>query len=147
MFLPTSEQAPRGPRTLRLDLYSKRTYDKSCHTLYKLRIAPCFALSQSYRYSDFARSRFILIPVAFEIAYSLLRALRVRRSCLRFRRAYTVKKHVEFYVKLCIIVVVPLLCGHAGIAQQVEHFTRNEGVIGSNPTSGLIRRLIRAVLP
>ncbi len=41
-------------------------------------------------YSDFARSRFILIPVAFEIAYSLLRALRVRRSCLRFRRAYAV---------------------------------------------------------
>ena len=34
---------------------------------------------------------FVLIPVAFEIAYSLLRALRVRRSCLRFRRAYTVK--------------------------------------------------------
>ena len=33
---------------------------------------------------------FVLIPVAFEIAYSLLRALRVRRSCLRFRRAYTV---------------------------------------------------------
>ena len=26
----------------------------------------------------------MLIPVAFEIAYSLLRALRVRRACLRF---------------------------------------------------------------
>ena len=36
---------------------------------------------------------FVLIPVAFEIAYSLLRALRVRRSCLRFRRAYTVNPH------------------------------------------------------
>ena len=41
-------------------------------------------------YSDFARSRFILIPVAFEIASGLLRALRVRRVLLRFRRAYTV---------------------------------------------------------
>ena len=53
MFLPTSEQAPCGPRTLRLDLYNKWPYDKSCHTLYKLRIAPCFALSQSYRHSHF----------------------------------------------------------------------------------------------
>ena len=71
----------------------RRAYvDTSCHILYKLRIAPCFALPQSNRYSDFARSRFILIPVAFEIAYSLLRALRVRRSCLRFRRAYTVNQ-------------------------------------------------------
>ena len=26
-------------------------------------------------------------------------------------------------------------CGFAGIAQQVEHFTRNEGVVGSNPIS------------
>ncbi len=60
--------------------------------LHKLRIAPCFALSQSYRYSDFALSRFILIPVAFEIASSLFRALRVRRACLRFRRAYAIKK-------------------------------------------------------
>ncbi len=45
--------------------------------LYKLRIAPCFALPQSYRYSDFALSRYILIPVAFETAYSLLHTLRV----------------------------------------------------------------------
>ena len=61
--------------------------------LYKLRIAPCFALSQSYRYSRFRRVShgFTLIPVAFEIAFSLLRALRVRRACLRFRRAYTIK--------------------------------------------------------
>ena len=96
---------------------SKHSYDTLRHKLYKLRIAPCFALPQSYRdrlrrsvaafapphhtlcvrmwltaraYSDFARSRFILIPVAFEIASGLLRALRVRRVPLRFRRAYTV---------------------------------------------------------
>ena len=50
-----------------------------CHKLYRLRIAPCFALSQSYRYSRFRRVShgFTLIPVAFEIAYSLLHALRV----------------------------------------------------------------------
>ena len=46
------------------------------HNMHKLRIAPCFALLQSYRYEDFARSRFILIPVAFEIASSLLHTLR-----------------------------------------------------------------------
>ena len=34
---------------------------------------------------------FVLILVAFEIASGLLRALRVRRVLLRFRRAYTVK--------------------------------------------------------
>ena len=64
------------------------------YILYKLRIAPCFALSQSYRHSRFRRVShgFTLIPVAFEIASSLLRALRVRRSCLRFRRAYTIKQ-------------------------------------------------------
>ena len=27
--------------------------------------------------------------------------------------------------------------GQAGIAQSVEHFTRNEGVVGSSPISGL----------
>ena len=38
--------------------------------LYKLRIAPCFALAQSYRHSRFRRVAhgFTLIPVAFEIA-------------------------------------------------------------------------------
>ena len=63
----------------------------SKRVVYKLRIAPCFALSQSYRHERFRRVShgFTLIPVAFEIAYSLLRALRVRRACLRFRRAYT----------------------------------------------------------
>ena len=55
-------------------------YDKSCHILYKLRIAPCFALPQSYRYERFRRVShgFTLIPVAFEIAYSLLHTLRGR---------------------------------------------------------------------
>ena len=85
MFLLTGEQAPREPRTLRLDLLKLKCI------VYKLRIAPCFALSQSYRHERFRRVShgFTLIPVAFEIAYSLLRALRVRRACLRFRRAYT----------------------------------------------------------
>ena len=30
--------------------------------------------------------------------------------------------------------------GQAGIAQSVEHFTRNEGVVGSSPISGLLRK-------
>ena len=32
----------------RLLIFSKTPYITSCHTLYKLRIAPCFALSQSW---------------------------------------------------------------------------------------------------
>ena len=53
MFLPTGEQAPHGPRTLRLDLYNKFPCCKQRYILYKLRIAPCFALPQSYRHSHF----------------------------------------------------------------------------------------------
>ncbi len=47
--------------------------------MYKLRIAPCFALSQSCRYSHSrdALHRSMLIPVTFEIADSLLHTLGV----------------------------------------------------------------------
>ena len=31
---------------------------------------------------------------------------------------------------------------NAGIAQLVEHFTRNEGVVGSSPISGFLSTLI-----
>ena len=30
--------------------------------------------------------------------------------------------------------------GQVGIAQSVEHFTRNEGVVGSSPISGLQKK-------
>ncbi len=32
--------------------------------------------------------------------------------------------------------------GQAGIAQSVEHFTRNEGVVGSSPISGLQKKRV-----
>ena len=34
-----------------------------------------------------------------------------------------------------ILLVVVNTVSHAGIAQSVEHFTRNEGVVGSSPIS------------
>lgn len=33
-----------------------------------------------------------------------------------------------------------MLLTDAGIAQSVEHFTRNEGVVGSNPISSLFKK-------
>ena len=55
------------------------------------------------------------------------------------------KKVVAYFEKMYIIIFVPVwetswlrhLTGSAGIAQSVEHFTRNEGVVGSSPISGL----------
>ena len=44
-------QVPAAQRRDNEGIYNK---DTLCYTLYKLRIAPCFALSQSYRYEDFA---------------------------------------------------------------------------------------------
>ena len=49
------------------------------------------------------------------------------------------KKELKFLLKGDIIVKVRRKGGqNAGIAQSVEHFTRNEGVVGSSPISGFI---------
>ena len=46
------------------------------------------------------------------------------------------KKVVEIYIKVRYIIKVRISTNlNAGIAQQVEHFTRNEGVVGSSPIS------------
>ena len=74
-------------------------------------------------YSRFRRVShgFTLIPVAFEIAYSLLRALRVRRSCLRFRRAYTVNAHTISRATYCISPRVTSLLRSFRAANRYEH--------------------------
>ena len=56
------------------------------------------------------------------------------------------KKVVAYFEKMYIIIFVPVgetsrhRAGQAGIAQSVEHFTRNEGVVGSSPISGLQKK-------
>ena len=45
----------------------------------------------------------------------------------RFTPHYFFKLVLAFFLNICIINV------HASLAQSVEHFTRNEGVAGSNP--------------
>ena len=40
-----------SPSAFSKSLYNKHSYDTLCHKLYKLRIAPCCALPQSYKYS------------------------------------------------------------------------------------------------
>lgn len=48
------------------------------------------------------------------------------------------KKQLNFHLKRDIIIKVRLIHqAPAGIAQSVEHFTRNEGVVGSSPISSL----------
>ena len=50
---------------------------------------------------------------------------------------------VAFFSKYGIILSVSTT--HAGIAQSVEHFTRNEGVEGSSPFSSLFLKLLQTI--
>ena len=43
---------------------------------------------------------------------------------------------------IIILLVVVNTVSHAGIAQSVEHFTRNEGVVGSSPISSFVRKTV-----
>ena len=59
-------------------LYSKLLYDTLCHIVYKLRVAPCFALSQPSPVFALPRCayahRFLLIPVCLQLcAYMCVR--------------------------------------------------------------------------
>ena len=46
-------------------------------------------------------------------------------------------RSIKVYYYRCLKYMTGI-CQHAGIAQSVEHFTRNEGVVGSSPISGFI---------
>ncbi len=39
-----------------------------------------------------------------------------------------------------------LVASHAGIAQSVEHFTRNEGVVGSSPISSFSQESVISLI-
>jgi len=70
---------------------SLSAFSKSWEWIYCISYAPlrtsCFRVATGIRILVALSRHFMLIPVAFESATSLLRALRVRRVCLRFRRA------------------------------------------------------------
>ena len=58
--------------------------------------------------------------------------------------AVKLKKMLAYFHKLYYnINVAGLQHSFAGIAQLVEHFTRNEGVVGSSPISSFLRKALQ----
>jgi hypothetical protein len=51
----------------------------------------------------------------------------------------------KFQKFVIIIFVVARMASCAGIAQSVEHFTRNEGVVGSSPISSFLLKVLYAL--
>ena len=48
---------------------------------------------------------------------------------------------------ILVVTDITLVSISAGIAQSVEHFTRNEGVVGSSPISSFSKNSVKKGLP
>ena len=60
-------------------------------------------------------------------------------SCYIFFLQKVLAKLINFSIIIFVAKII-LTLQYAGIAQSVEHFTRNEGVVGSSPISSLQKK-------